>query len=238
MRSRPPACSPGRTRGSTYTAPSGCRRRARRRHPTRALQCAESRRAGAADVRPQREGGDAAVRQVCPRGRRENAARAPADGPPAIVPAPRRAPTEASRWWAEALRRRCCRRSSTAPPSRAPPATASWALSRASRPPADAPMSPCVWPPHAPRSRGDGRRARSSHRGVTTRPAGPETSTGPGAEEPARDTSTAADGPSPADRCLRGRGPGTILSPPRLRFLSRACVLSRSRGRPDADDLD
>lgn len=81
-------------------------------------------------------------------------------------------------------------------------------------------------------------RMTASHRGVTERPAGPEASTGPEAEEPARDTDTVADGPSPADRCLRGRGPGTILSPPRLRFLSRACVLSRSRGRPDADDLD
>jgi imidazolonepropionase-like amidohydrolase len=30
-----------------------------------------------------------------------------------------------------------------------------------------------------------------------------------------------ADGPSPAHRCLRGRGLGTILSPPRLKFLSR-----------------
>jgi hypothetical protein len=42
-----------------------------------------------------------------PRGRRGKAAPAAADGPPAIVPAPRLAPTEASRRWALALRRRC-----------------------------------------------------------------------------------------------------------------------------------
>jgi hypothetical protein len=64
-------------------------------------------------------------------------------------------------------------------------------------------------------------RMTASHRGVTERPAGPEASTGPEAEEPARDTDTVADGPSPADRCWRGRGLGTILSAPRLRFLSR-----------------
>ena len=38
-----------------------------------------------------------------PRGMREKAARATADGPPAIVPAPRLAPTEASRRWAALL---------------------------------------------------------------------------------------------------------------------------------------
>ena len=38
-----------------------------------------------------------------PRGMRRQGAPAAADGPPAIVPAPRRAPTEASRRWAALL---------------------------------------------------------------------------------------------------------------------------------------
>ena len=54
-----------------------------------------------------------------PRGMRRQAAPAAADGPPAIVPAPRLAPTEASRRWALALRRRCSSRSSRSTRSRA-----------------------------------------------------------------------------------------------------------------------
>jgi hypothetical protein len=41
------------------------------------------------------------------------------------------------------------------------------------------------------------------------------------AEAPERDTGTVADGPSPADQCLRGRRLRTILRPPRLNLLSR-----------------
>ena len=47
-----------------------------------------------------------------PRGMRRQAEPAEAETPPAIVPAPRLAPTEAARRWAKALRRRCCNRSS------------------------------------------------------------------------------------------------------------------------------
>jgi hypothetical protein len=47
-----------------------------------------------------------------PRGMRGTAATAAAAVAPAIVPAPRLAPTEASRRWAQALRRRSCSRSS------------------------------------------------------------------------------------------------------------------------------
>ena len=43
-----------------------------------------------------------------PRGMRAKTARAAADGPPAIVPAPRLAPTEATRRWAKPLRRPSC----------------------------------------------------------------------------------------------------------------------------------
>ena len=49
-----------------------------------------------------------------PRGRRDEAAPAAADGPPAIVPAPPLAPTEASRRWTKAVRRASTRRSSGA----------------------------------------------------------------------------------------------------------------------------
>ena len=63
-----------------------------------------------------------------PRGMRRQGAPAAADGPPAIVPASRLAPTEASRRWAKALRRPSSSRSSTSIPSRARPATASGGL--------------------------------------------------------------------------------------------------------------
>jgi hypothetical protein len=46
-----------------------------------------------------------------PRGMRDTAAPAVADGPPAIVPAPRLAPTEATRRWAKALRQPSSNRS-------------------------------------------------------------------------------------------------------------------------------
>jgi hypothetical protein len=198
-----------------------------------------------------------------PRGMRRQAEPAPC-APPAIVAAPRLAPTEASRRWATLLqqifevdplacptchgpmrvvafitqasvidrilahlRTRASREAHAG--ARSPPSTrapASRGASRAPRPSADAPMPTPRCPresgtPDAPRSRGDVRRARSSHRGVTERPAGPKSSTGPEAEGPARHTGSVADGPSPAHRCLRGRGLGTILSPPRLKFLSR-----------------
>jgi hypothetical protein len=55
-----------------------------------------------------------------------------ADGPPAIVPAPPLAPTEASRRWAEALRRPCFSRSSRSTRSRVPAATAPCGSSPAS----------------------------------------------------------------------------------------------------------
>ena len=54
-----------------------------------------------------------------PRGPRDKAAPA-ADGPPAMVPAPRLAPTEASRRWAKALRRRSSSRSSRSDPLACP----------------------------------------------------------------------------------------------------------------------
>ncbi len=59
-----------------------------------------------------------------PRGMRGTAAPTAADGPPAIVPAPRVAPTEPPRRWAKALRRRSCRRFSRSTRSRVRPATA------------------------------------------------------------------------------------------------------------------
>ena len=45
---------------------------------------------------------------------------------------------------------------------------------------------------------------------------------GPQAEQPARHTSVVAVAPKPAHRGSRGRGPGPILHPPRLNFLSPA----------------
>ncbi len=63
-----------------------------------------------------------------PRGMRNKAAPAAA-GPPAIVPAPRLAPTEATRRWATPLRRRSSSRSSRSSRSRVPPATARCASS-------------------------------------------------------------------------------------------------------------
>ncbi len=48
-----------------------------------------------------------------PRGMRGKAAPAAADGPPAIVPAPRLAPTETTRRWANALGQPCSSRSSS-----------------------------------------------------------------------------------------------------------------------------
>jgi hypothetical protein len=67
-----------------------------------------------------------------PRGMRDNATPAVADGPPAIVPAPRLAPTEATRRWAKALRQPSASRSlrSTRWPVR--PATARCAPSPSS----------------------------------------------------------------------------------------------------------
>ncbi len=59
-----------------------------------------------------------------PRGMRGTAATAAAAVPPAIVPGPRLAPSEASCQWAKALRRRCCSRSSRSTRSRARRATA------------------------------------------------------------------------------------------------------------------
>ncbi|WP_396218883.1 transposase [Gemmatimonas sp.] len=67
-----------------------------------------------------------------PRGMRHKSAPAAADGPPAMVPAPRLAPTEASRRWAKALRRRSSSRSLRWTRWRARPATARWASSPAS----------------------------------------------------------------------------------------------------------
>jgi hypothetical protein len=54
-----------------------------------------------------------------PRGMRDKAAPAAADGPLAIVPAPRLAPTEADRRWAKALRRPSSNRSLRSTRSRA-----------------------------------------------------------------------------------------------------------------------
>jgi hypothetical protein len=59
-----------------------------------------------------------------PRGMRQKAAPTGADGPPAIVPARPLAPTEASRRWAKALRRRCSSRSLQSTRSRVQRATA------------------------------------------------------------------------------------------------------------------
>ena len=64
-----PGCSPGRTRGSTSIRPSGRapsdpRGRSRVRDAPRALRRPESRRAGAAHLRPRLEGRDVPVQQV------------------------------------------------------------------------------------------------------------------------------------------------------------------------------
>jgi hypothetical protein len=67
-----------------------------------------------------------------PRGMRDKAAPAVADGPPAIVPAPRLAPTEATRRWAKALRQPSSNRSLRSTRYGVPPATARCASSPSS----------------------------------------------------------------------------------------------------------
>jgi hypothetical protein len=97
-----------------------------------------------------------------PRGMRDKAAPAAADGPPAMGPAPRLAPTEASRRWTALLQQIF--------------EVAPLALAGARHAPHARPPTPRLpheaAPPDAPRLRGAVRRARPSQRRFRSVPAG------------------------------------------------------------------
>ena len=74
--------------------------------------------------------------------------------------------------------------------------------------------------PEAPPPRGDRRRGRRSHLCGPAAPPAPGHPSRPQTERPARRTGAVAVAPKPSHRCARGRGPGPVLRPPRLNFLS------------------
>jgi len=119
---------------------------------------------------------------------RGKAATAAAAVPPAIVPAPRLAPTEASRRWAKALRRRCSSRALRSTPSRVRRAAGPCGDHRVHHPGRSDRPDPRA-PPH-PRRDGDPRRRAESALDPRTVWIGPHATTRRGPRGPLRLTPT------------------------------------------------
>ena len=186
-----------------------------------------------------------------PRGMRRQAEPAPA--PPAIVPAPRLAPAEASRRWAALLRQifevdplacpachgtmrivACITQASVIDRILTHLRTRAATAAAGRQAPSDG------GPPHAlsiaPTPRGDVRRARWSHRGVTSVAAGHWSPPGPRSGGPASRASGAEVTPRPVDRpvrrCSRGRRSGGILDRPRNSYPAEGlCACARAASR-------
>jgi hypothetical protein len=148
---------------------------------------------------------------------RRQAEPAPAEAPPAIAPALRLAPTEASRRWAKALRQRCSNSASRSRRARGP--------RRAAEPPIDPgphEPGPVSYPAPVPPRR---------HRGLRRPEPPPLTAAGAALTAPGREAGHAAASHAVLARSAIAPYDRRIVDRPRLKFLSRQ--IDDARGDPE-----